>query len=521
MNEPYLGDIQEEDLSLDKSDLGPPLDEAMDDEAEAEAFGLPFHFASAKGVIYEDGVLKHRAPLNLPLLLELRRYLADGFVAELVSEEEFQALLKDKYHGASGSAQRAADEVVDDLSSDIDLGSLADELSDDQELLSGNDDAPVIRLINAILSQAVREKASDIHIEPYEDRVAVRFRIDGVLNEMLSPKAVLAPLLVSRLKVMAKLDIAEKRLPQDGRISVKLAGHGLDIRLSTIPSAFGERTVLRLLDTTAGQLSLEQISMPPVINNGFSDALHKPHGIILVTGPTGSGKTTTLYAGLSHINSRSRNILTIEDPVEYVLPGIGQTQVNSKIDMTFARGLRAILRQDPDVVMIGEIRDQETAEIAVQASLTGHLVLSTLHTNTAIGAVARLQDMGIEPFLLASSLTAVLSQRLVRKLCPHCKELDHPTPAEQEHVHLPPDAKIYRPKGCEHCHHQGYSGRVAIYEWIEFDTELRKMVHEDVGEQLLSEAVRRKCDSITQVGTQKVLEGITSIEEVMRVTTAM
>jgi general secretion pathway protein E len=482
---------------------------------------LPFHFASSNGVIYKDQQLMYRGNLQLPLLLELRRYLKTEFTPVAISDEDFQKHLKDMYHGASGSAQQAADEVADDLGADIDLGSLADELSDDQELLSGNDDAPVIRLINAILSQAVREKASDIHIEPYEDRVAVRFRVDGVLNEMLSPKAVLAPLLVSRLKVMAKLDIAEKRLPQDGRITVKLAGHGLDIRLSTIPSAHGERVVLRLLDTTAGQLALSQIGMPTQVYGGFSGALAKPHGIILVTGPTGSGKTTTLYAGLSHINDRSRNILTIEDPVEYLLPGIGQTQVNSKIDMTFARGLRAILRQDPDVVMIGEIRDQETAGIAVQASLTGHLVLSTLHTNTAIGAVTRLQDMGIEPFLLASSLTAVMAQRLVRLLCPHCKRPDKPTEAECKHLGLESDAVIFRAEGCDSCHQQGYKGRSAIYEWVDIDAQLRQIIHEDLGEQALDRAARDQAKSITENGRDKVLAGETSIEEVMRVTTAI
>ncbi|GAB2198455.1 type II secretion system ATPase GspE [Sessilibacter sp. MAH4] len=508
-------DTEEQTIELDPSTVAAaPVDEDYER-------ALPFHYASAHGVILKDGQILHRGRLGLPMLLELQRHLGRGFITVAISDEEFQRALKEMYHGSSGSAQQAADEVADDLGSDIDLGSLAEELSDDQELLSGNDDAPVIRLINAILSQAVREKASDIHIEPYEDRVAVRFRVDGVLNEMLSPKAVLAPLLVSRLKVMAKLDIAEKRLPQDGRITVKLAGHGLDIRLSTIPSAHGERVVLRLLDTTAGQLSLKQINMPEAVYEGFSGSLNKPHGIILVTGPTGSGKTTTLYAGLSHINDRSRNILTIEDPVEYMLPGIGQTQVNSKIDMTFARGLRAILRQDPDVVMIGEIRDQETGSIAVEASLTGHLVLSTLHTNTAIGAVTRLQDMGIEPFLLSSSLTAVMSQRLIRMLCNKCKREDHPTPAEQRHLNLSATDTIYRAVGCDECHHQGYRGRSAIYEWIEITDRLRKLIHEDVGEHVLEAEARTQSDSITEHGRKRVLAGDTSIEEVMRVTTAM
>lgn len=517
-----MADDQDVDelLVVETADLD-LVDEAEEEHVEATGNVLPFQFASQKGVIFKDGQLLHRGSLGLPLLLELQRFLQKPFSPLAVSDEDFQKHLKEMYHGASGSAQQAADEVADDLGADIDLDSLAEELTDDQELLSGNDDAPVIRLINAILSQAVREKASDIHIEPYEDRVAVRFRVDGVLTEMLSPKAVLAPLLVSRLKVMAKLDIAEKRLPQDGRITVKLAGHGLDIRLSTIPSAHGERVVLRLLDTTAGQLSLRDIRMPQSVYQGFCDALAKPHGIILVTGPTGSGKTTTLYAGLSHINDRSRNILTIEDPVEYLLPGIGQTQVNTKIDMTFARGLRAILRQDPDVVMIGEIRDQETAAIAVQASLTGHLVLSTLHTNTAIGAVTRLQDMGIEPFLLASSMTAVMSQRLVRLLCPKCKEPGQPTPTQAKHLGIPEDTVIYRPKGCGDCHHQGYRGRSAIYEWVEIDNAMRQLIHKDVGEQALEEAARQQTQSITEHGRDRVLSGETSIEEVMRVTTAV
>lgn len=482
---------------------------------------LPFQFASDVGAVLQDNKVLHKPGLSLSAILEIQRAIGAELSFEQVTPDQFQQLLKDVYQSVDGSAQLAADQVADDIGGDIDLSMLADELSSDQDLLSGNDDAPVIKLINAVLSQAVREKASDIHIEPYEDRVAVRFRVDGVLTEVLSPKAVLAPLLVSRLKVMARLDIAEKRLPQDGRISVKLAGHGLDIRLSTIPSAHGERVVLRLLDQTAGQLALEQIAMPDKVYNGFKNALHKPHGIILVTGPTGSGKTTTLYAGLTHINDRSRNILTVEDPTEYLIPGIGQTQVNTKIDMTFARGLRAILRQDPDVVMIGEIRDSETAQIAVQASLTGHLVLSTLHTNTAIGAVIRLQDMGVEPFLLSSSLTAVMAQRLVRLLCQDCKREDHPTPAEIAHLGLKEDDVIYRAEGCPNCQHQGYRGRSAIYEWIEIDSELRKLIHEDVGEQALDDYVRKHSDSITGNGRDRVLAGETSIEEVMRVTTAI
>jgi general secretion pathway protein E len=426
----------------------------------------------------------------------------------------FQQRLTRLYQGGVDDARRAADELGDD----IDLSALIDDLPQNSDLLSDADNAPVIRLINAVLSQAVREGVSDIHIEPYEQRVAIRFRMDGVLRDVLSPKAELGPVLVSRLKVMARLDIAEKRLPQDGRLSVRLAGHAVDIRMSTIPSAFGERVVLRLLDQAAGQLRLEQLQMPEAIQAAFARALSRPHGIILVTGPTGSGKTTTLYAGLQHINSRERNILTIEDPVEYVLPGIGQTQVNTKVDMTFARGLRAILRQDPDVVMVGEIRDQETAAIAVQASLTGHLVLSTLHTNTAVGAITRLQDMGIEPFLLSSSLELVVAQRLVRRLCTACRQAHPVTAVEQERFGFVPGTVIYRADGCEQCNHTGYRGRTGIYELMEIDEPLRRLIHDQAGEQTLLAYSRQHSESIDSHGRARILAGETSLEEVLRVT---
>ncbi|MDA8555684.1 ATPase, T2SS/T4P/T4SS family, partial [Luminiphilus sp.] len=368
-------------------------------------------------------------------------------------------------------------------------------------------------------SQAVKEKASDIHIETFEERLTVRYRVDGVLTEILSPKRMLAPLLVSRLKVMAKLDIAEKRVPQDGRISVRIAGHGIDIRMSTIPSAYGERVVLRLLDKQAGQLNLSELRMNEQVDSAYRNALASPHGIILVTGPTGSGKTTTLYAGLSSINESSRNILTIEDPVEYMLPGVGQTQVNPKVDMTFARGLRAILRQDPDIVMVGEVRDLETAEIAVQASLTGHLVLSTLHTNTAIGAVTRLQDMGVEPFLLSSSLLAVMAQRLVRLLCLECREPYRPTDIECERLGITDSQiQLYRGVGCEQCNFTGYRGRTGIYEFVEIGDALREAIHTGEGEQALLRIARQHSPGIDADGRRRILEGQTSLEEVLRVT---
>lgn len=474
---------------------------------------LPFSFASANGVMIEGNRLVHLPGLKLKTLRELRRYMDAPLELEELGEAEFKARLTKFYQSSDTEAQQA----VEDMDADFDLSALAEDI-EDGELLSGEGDAPVIRLINAILSQAVQEKASDIHVEPYEDRVSVRFRIDGVMKEVLSPKPALAPVLVSRLKVMARLDIAEKRIPQDGRITVKLAGHAVDLRVSTMPSAHGERVVLRILDQAAGSISLEMLNMPEKVLRDFKHALAKPHGIILVTGPTGSGKTTTLYSGLSHLNTRTRNILTVEDPIEYVLPGIGQTQVNIKVDMTFARGLRAILRQDPDIVMIGEIRDRETAAIAVQASLTGHLLLSTLHTNTAIGAVMRLQDLGIEPFLLSSSLEALMAQRLVRKLCADCKKPHDASESECERIGLPTGSRIYHAVGCDKCHHTGYRGRTGIYELIPVDDGLRQLIHEGVGEQAMLAHARQFSSSIDEDGRRKVLAGITSVEELLRVT---
>ena len=347
----------------------------------------------------------------------------------------------------------------------------------------------------------------------------VRFRVDGMLREILNPPGNIAPLVISRVKVMAKLDIAEKRLPQDGRISLRVAGRSVDVRVSTLPSGYGERIVLRLLDKQAGRLDLEQLGMAEMSRHTFDSLLHKPHGIILVTGPTGSGKTTTLYAGLTRLNIKSRNILTVEDPIEYYINGIGQTQVNTKVDMSFARGLRSILRQDPDVVMIGEIRDLETASIAVQASLTGHLVLSTLHTNTAIGAITRLRDMGIEPFLLASSLIGVLAQRLVRKLCPDCKKAHVITQSEREWLELKEgnNPTIYSAVGCAKCNQQGFAGRTGLYELVPIDEKLMDMIHDGDGEHAMETYARTKTPSLNQDGKRLILEGITCLEEVLRV----
>jgi general secretion pathway protein E len=483
--------------------------------------GLSFTYAKQHGVILDHGadglVVVHQANPPLQVLTELRRHLGMPFRLQAVSEAEFQRRLTQAYQRDNN----AAVQMAEDIGADVDLSRLADEIPEAGDLMDTEDDAPIIRLINAILSQAVRDQASDIHIETFEDRLSVRYRIDGVLAEVLSPKRMLAPLLVSRLKVMARLDIAEKRVPQDGRISVKIAGHAVDIRMSTIPSAHGERVVLRLLDTAAGQLKLSQLAMNDQVLTAFQKFLHSPHGIILVTGPTGSGKTTTLYAGLSHINETTRNILTIEDPIEYMLPGVGQTQVNPKVDMTFARGLRAILRQDPDVVMVGEIRDLETAEIAVQASLTGHLVLSTLHTNSAIGAVTRLKDMGIEPFLLSSSLLAVMSQRLVRLLCKQCRQEVTASRAEQEQLGLDPagpEVTIYKAAGCEHCNYTGYRGRTGIYEMIEIDEDLRLMIYDGLSEQAILQLARQRYPGLEADGRRRILAGETSFAEVLRVT---
>ena len=490
-------------------------------DSQATALGLlPFSYAKAKGVLLEregnQTTVCYLSPLQIDTLLEVRRFTGVAFDVQAVEPTDFQRRLTLAYQRTNNEAAQMAE----DISADVDLSKLVDEIPDLGDLMDAEDDAPIIRLINAVLSQAVKEQASDIHIETFEDRLSIRYRVDGVLNEVLSPKRMLAPLLVSRLKVMAKLDIAEKRIPQDGRISVRIAGHAIDIRMSTIPSAHGERVVLRLLDKQAGQLELTQLNMNEQVYSAYRKALLSPHGIILVTGPTGSGKTTTLYAGLSSINQSSRNILTIEDPIEYMLPGVGQTQVNTKVDMTFARGLRAILRQDPDVVMVGEIRDLETAEIAVQASLTGHLVLSTLHTNTAIGAVTRLQDMGVEPFLLSSSLLGVMAQRLVRLLCKNCRVPTEPSATERSLLQVGPDEPItlYRPGDCAECNHTGYRGRTGIYELIEIDDDLRQMIHEGAGEQTMLAEARKRYPGIDADGRRRILAGETSVEEVLRVT---
>ncbi|MDW8478739.1 MAG: type II secretion system ATPase GspE [Xanthomonadales bacterium] len=445
-------------------------------------------------------------------LVELRRFLGVPFALEELRPADYERRLRELYEGG-----REAELAALELDGAGSLDELAGALPEPEDLLESEDDAPIVRFINALLAEAVRAGASDIHIEPFEQRLRVRFRIDGVLEEVISPARAVAAAVVSRIKVLAKLDIAEKRLPQDGRIAIKVAGRPVDVRVSTIPVGQGERVVLRLLDKQAGRLELAGLGMDPATLARLDALIHRPHGILLVTGPTGSGKTTTLYAALQRLNDGSRNILTVEDPVEYDLDGIGQTQVNPRVDMSFARGLRAILRQDPDVVMVGEIRDLETAQIAVQASLTGHLVLSTLHTNSAVGAVTRLRDMGVETFLLAESLIGVLAQRLVRRLVPEQREAYRAGPAECAAFGVPaePAPLLYRPRPDAR---PGYRGRTGIYELLEIDEEARRLIHDGAAEAAILAQLRPRCPSILADGWQKCLAGITSVEEVLRVT---
>ena len=414
--------------------------------------------------------------------------------------DELDAAIAEAYAGSGGDAAQ----VVDEVESDLDLAKLMLDMPAIEDLLESADDAPVIRMINALLTQALREEASDIHIEPFEQISVVRFRIDGSLRDIVRPKKAIHASLISRIKIMAQLDIAEKRLPQDGRITLRVGGKPVDVRVSTLPTGHGERAVLRLLDKEAGRLDLRHLGMSPGVLTEFDALIAQPHGIVLVTGPTGSGKTTTLYAALSRLNASTTNILTVEDPIEYELAGVGQTQVNAKIEMTFAKALRAILRQDPDVIMIGEIRDLETAQIAVQASLTGHLVLATLHTNDSAAAVTRLLDMGIEPFLLSSSLLGVVAQRLVRKLCSHCK------------AH---DGTNWVAVGCEHCGHTGYHGRVGVYELLQTTEAINAQIHNQASEADIRAAAQKDgMRTMREDGERWLAEGVTTQAELLRVT---
>jgi general secretion pathway protein E len=465
---------------------------------------LPYAWAKAQRLLLEDDgdrlVLWADAEAPRAALAEvLRLHAVDAIERE--APERLAQRIAQAYAGGESSAAA----VVGEVESAVDLSRMMQDLPAVEDLLEAANDAPIIRMLNALLTQAAKDGASDIHIEPYERSSAVRFRVDGTLREVVQPNKALHAALISRLKIMAELDIAEKRLPQDGRISLRIGGRAIDVRVSTLPGVHGERAVLRLLDKGEAKFSLQGLGMQGDTYTRFSSRIQQPHGIVLVTGPTGSGKTTTLYAALGQVDTTTTNVLTVEDPVEYELAGIGQTQVNAKIDLTFAKALRAILRQDPDVIMIGEIRDHETAQIAVQASLTGHLVLATLHTNDAPSAVTRLTDMGIEPFLLSSSLLGVLAQRLVRKLCPACKRQGE-------------DGR-WHPVGCDACGHSGYKGRTGVYELMVVDDAVRGLIHGKASEDALIAAARAGgLRSMREDGERLVATGVTSLEELLRVT---
>ena len=522
-----LGFLDEEEvLHALGAQLGLPVRrDVAPDEVDPELLErLPIAFAKSHAVLplrrSAEGVVRVATPSALDTtVFDDLRLLFDGdeIETELVPRRAILSLINQVYDRAVGSI----DGIVEEASTDF--AALASEISaEPQDLLEAQDDAPIIRLVDSLLQQSVKERASDIHIEPFEKDIRVRFRSDNVLYEPVSalPKALL-PSIVSRVKILAGLDIAEKRVPQDGRIRLKIAGRDYDVRVSSVPVAHGERLVLRLLPRTTEMLDLERLGFSQRQLQVWEKLISRPNGIVLVTGPTGSGKTTTLYGALSKLNRTDQNIITIDDPVEIQLPGVGQIEVNNKVGLTFARALRSVLRQDPNVVLVGEIRDLETAEIAIQASLTGHLVFSTLHTNDAPSAITRLVDMGVEPYLVASSLVAVLAQRLVRVLCPECREGYTPSAAELAElgVRTAEPAKAFRPKGCHRCHHTGYYGRVGIFELMVLDDELRALIVQNTDSKSIKRlAVTRGMHSLRQDGARKVMLGTTSIEEVVRAT---
>ena len=469
----------------------------------------------------EDGVILAAStdPLETVALDDLRLLLAKPIKPILTTGVALLACLNRTYDEVASPA--GAEEVMEDIAASESLDQLAHELDEPQDLLDATDEAPIIRLVNSVLFQAVRQRASDIHFESFERGLVVRYRIDGVLYPVLTPPKHLQASIIARLKIMAGLNIAEKRLPQDGRFAIRTAGKDVDLRVSVLPTSHGERVVLRLLEKENRLLNLSEMGFSKERLSIIQQLIQLAHGIILVTGPTGSGKTTTLYAALSQINAPDKNIITVEDPVEYQLLGVGQMQVNPKINLTFATGLRSILRQDPDVIMIGEIRDRETAEIAIHASLTGHLVFSTLHTNDAASAATRLIDMGIEPFLVASSVVAVLAQRLLRKICPDCKRPYKPSAEELDRLELPPDSKImlYRGAGCAACSQTGYRGRTGIFELMVLDDDIRRLIGGKADSTAIKQAaVTKGMVTLKQEGADRVIQGHTTVEEVMRIT---
>lgn len=480
-----------------------PASSSHDEKKEVRL--LPYSFARRHGAVLSSDVSElHKLFISekcqKSVIAEVFRHWPHISEVEHVDQSRFDALLSEIYgrRGFDQSAESQGSSQVDE-----DLDSALQSVEKAADLLDSDDDAPIIRLLNSLLSEAVRAGASDIHLEPFENKMLARLRIDGILTEIASLSAKLAPYLVSRVKVMARLDIAETRLPQDGRLSLTLGEKNYDVRVSTLPIRYGERVVMRLLDKDSVQYDLADLGMTTELRRVFESTLKEPNGIILVTGPTGSGKTTTLYAALEILNETERNIMTVEDPIEYALHGVSQTQVNNKIGMTFASGLRSILRQDPDIVMVGEIRDRETAEIAVQASLTGHIVLSTVHTNSATSAVTRLVDMGIENYLLASSLKLVLAQRLVRRLCASCKTQD--------------ENGEYHPVGCDQCQNNGYRGRVGIYEILSVDENIRSMLARGADEQEIEAYAFSKTQKLSDAGYALVQAGETTKAEIIRV----
>ena len=477
---------------------------------------LPYDFVKENDVLaFSDGdSFSVISPNNLSddIYHEIQRFLKSNFSFSLCRSDYFNDLLTSSF-----SINKDSTLLSEELTDEFDLQSFAGSISATEDLLSGSNDTPIIKLINGIISQAVKNRASDIHFEPYEDTLIVRFRVDGILKEILKQDSKISSVLISRIKIISGLDISERRLPQDGRVSLSLGDKDIDVRVSTLPSSYGERIVLRLLDKQASQINIDDLGLPSVILKNYKSSLKNSEGIILFTGPTGSGKTTTLYSGLRHLSDSSQNILTVEDPIEYTLNGIGQTQVNTKTGYTFAKGLRAILRQDPDVVMVGEMRDVETAQIGIQASLTGHLVLSTVHTNSAVAAITRLRDMGIESFLLASSLRTVISQRLVRRLCLICKKEESPSKDSIKLFNLNTNKKVFISSGCDACSNTGYQGRIAIAECIQVDKTLKEMIHNNASENLISEHVFKNNQSIDEASSELISKGITSCEELIRI----
>ena len=485
---------------------------------------LPIAFSKKHKVVpvkMEDGVLTVATldPLNYEPLDDLRLILGCREVRVVLSREREVLQAINRFYEQSADTP---EEMIQSLDTEI-SDRLLQELEETQDLLDVSDEAPVIKLVNLILFQAVKERASDIHIEPFQKELKVRYRIDGILYQRLNPPKRYQSAIISRLKVMAKLDIAEKRLPQDGRIPIKIADKDIDIRVSIVPTTFGERVVLRLLDKSSAHFGVEEIGLSRDMLQNLEDLINRPNGMLLVTGPTGSGKTTTLYASLSRINTPDKNIITIEDPVEYQLWGIGQIQVNPKIGLTFAHGLRSVLRHDPDVILVGEIRDAETAEIAIQSSLTGHLVFSTLHTNDAASAVTRLVDMGIEPFLVASVIRAILAQRLIRVICPECKEGYIPEAEALREIGIVPSQlerkMVYQGKGCPACSETGYRGRTGIYEMLIVSEAIRHLIMKKADStSICRKAIEEGMKTLREDGARKVVAGVTTLEEVVRVT---